>query len=163
LRTFLRVGGTSMFLARQRFQPFGEDYHPHFRNNSSFVNLVADLCVIHKHPKSQARTVRRCLMRWNMLLALRTLPIRIPSLAHREVHATLSSRLAFVRVHRTAPKILRKISARCRDEPGCAEPYRPFDRWLGKLIQTNILGTFTLLQGALRYWRNQSPNKRAQF
>jgi len=33
----------------------------------------------------------------------------------------------------------------------------------GEFIQTNIVGTFTLLQEALRYWRNQSPEKRAQF
>jgi dTDP-glucose 4,6-dehydratase len=33
----------------------------------------------------------------------------------------------------------------------------------GEFIQTNIVGTFTLLQEALRYWRNQSPEKRVQF
>jgi dTDP-glucose 4,6-dehydratase len=33
----------------------------------------------------------------------------------------------------------------------------------GEFIQTNIVGTFTLLQEALRYWRNQSPEKRGQF
>jgi dTDP-glucose 4,6-dehydratase len=33
----------------------------------------------------------------------------------------------------------------------------------GEFIQTNIVGTFTLLQEALRCWRNQSPEKRAQF
>jgi dTDP-glucose 4,6-dehydratase len=33
----------------------------------------------------------------------------------------------------------------------------------GEFIQTNIVGTFTLLQETLRYWRSQSPEKRAQF
>jgi dTDP-glucose 4,6-dehydratase len=33
----------------------------------------------------------------------------------------------------------------------------------GEFIQTNIVGTFTLLQEASRHWRNQSPEKRAQF
>lgn len=33
----------------------------------------------------------------------------------------------------------------------------------GEFIQTNIVGTFTLLQEALRYWRTRSPEKRAQF
>jgi len=33
----------------------------------------------------------------------------------------------------------------------------------GEFIQTNIVGTFTLLQEALRYWRTLSPEKRAQF
>jgi dTDP-glucose 4,6-dehydratase len=32
-----------------------------------------------------------------------------------------------------------------------------------EFIQTNIVGTFTLLQEALRYWRTLSPEKRAQF
>jgi dTDP-glucose 4,6-dehydratase len=32
-----------------------------------------------------------------------------------------------------------------------------------EFIQTNIVGTFTLLQETLRYWREQSPQKRAQF
>ena len=30
----------------------------------------------------------------------------------------------------------------------------------GEFIQTNIVGTFTLLQEALRYWRALSPEKR---
>lgn len=33
----------------------------------------------------------------------------------------------------------------------------------GEFIQTNIVGTFTLLQEALRHWRNQSLDKRARF
>ncbi|MGX4806585.1 dTDP-glucose 4,6-dehydratase [Bradyrhizobium guangdongense] len=33
----------------------------------------------------------------------------------------------------------------------------------GEFIQTNIVGTFTLLQEALRYWRTLSPDGRAQF
>jgi dTDP-glucose 4,6-dehydratase len=33
----------------------------------------------------------------------------------------------------------------------------------GEFIQTNIVGTFTLLQEALRYWRTLSPEKRAKF
>src|SRR5204862_1581318 len=33
----------------------------------------------------------------------------------------------------------------------------------GEFIQTNIVGTFTLLQEALRYWRNQPADRRAQF
>jgi dTDP-glucose 4,6-dehydratase len=33
----------------------------------------------------------------------------------------------------------------------------------GDFIQTNIVGTFTLLQEALRYWRTLSPAKRASF
>jgi dTDP-glucose 4,6-dehydratase len=33
----------------------------------------------------------------------------------------------------------------------------------GEFIQTNIVGTFTLLQETLRYWRNQPAEKRAQF
>ena len=33
----------------------------------------------------------------------------------------------------------------------------------GEFIQTNIVGTFTLLQEALRYWRGLSPDRRAQF
>src|ERR1700756_230927 len=33
----------------------------------------------------------------------------------------------------------------------------------GEFIQTNIVGTFTLLQEALRYWRNQSAERREQF
>jgi dTDP-glucose 4,6-dehydratase len=33
----------------------------------------------------------------------------------------------------------------------------------GEFIQTNIVGTFTLLQESLRHWRAQSPQKRAQF
>ena len=33
----------------------------------------------------------------------------------------------------------------------------------GEFIQTNIVGTFTLLQEALRYWRTLSPEKRAGF
>jgi dTDP-glucose 4,6-dehydratase len=33
----------------------------------------------------------------------------------------------------------------------------------GEFIQTNIVGTFTLLQETLRYWRTLSPEKRAQF
>ena len=33
----------------------------------------------------------------------------------------------------------------------------------GEFIQTNIVGTFTLLQEALRHWRTLSPEKRAQF
>jgi dTDP-glucose 4,6-dehydratase len=33
----------------------------------------------------------------------------------------------------------------------------------GEFIQTNIVGTFTLLQEALRYWRGLAPNGRAAF
>jgi len=33
----------------------------------------------------------------------------------------------------------------------------------GEFIQTNIVGTFTLLQEALRHWRTLSPEKRARF
>ena len=33
----------------------------------------------------------------------------------------------------------------------------------GEFIQTNIVGTFTLLQEALRYWRGLEPNWRAAF
>jgi dTDP-glucose 4,6-dehydratase len=33
----------------------------------------------------------------------------------------------------------------------------------GEFIQTNIVGTFTLLQEALRYWRTLSPDRRAGF
>lgn len=33
----------------------------------------------------------------------------------------------------------------------------------GEFIQTNIVGTFTLLQEALRYWRVLSPDRRSQF
>src|ERR1700754_2830307 len=33
----------------------------------------------------------------------------------------------------------------------------------GEFIQTNIVGTFTLLQETLRYWRTLSAEKRAQF
>ena len=33
----------------------------------------------------------------------------------------------------------------------------------GEFIQTNIVGTFTLLQESLRYWRTLSAQKRAQF
>jgi dTDP-glucose 4,6-dehydratase len=33
----------------------------------------------------------------------------------------------------------------------------------GEFIQTNIVGTFTILQETLRYWRGQSPEERAQF
>jgi dTDP-glucose 4,6-dehydratase len=33
----------------------------------------------------------------------------------------------------------------------------------GDFIQTNIIGTFTLLQEALRYWRTLSPTQRASF
>lgn len=33
----------------------------------------------------------------------------------------------------------------------------------GEFIQTNIVGTFTLLQGALRYWRTLSHDTRASF
>src|ERR1700752_2896518 len=33
----------------------------------------------------------------------------------------------------------------------------------GEFIQTNIVGTFTLLQEALRHWRSLSPGKRAAF
>jgi dTDP-glucose 4,6-dehydratase len=33
----------------------------------------------------------------------------------------------------------------------------------GEFIQTNIVGTFTLLQESLRYWRTLSTQKRAQF
>src|ERR1700749_4001388 len=33
----------------------------------------------------------------------------------------------------------------------------------GEFIHTNIVGTFTLLQEALRYWRKLSPEKREQF
>jgi dTDP-glucose 4,6-dehydratase len=33
----------------------------------------------------------------------------------------------------------------------------------GEFIQTNIVGTFTLLQECLRYWRELSPERRAQF
>lgn len=32
-----------------------------------------------------------------------------------------------------------------------------------EFIQTNIVGTFTLLQEALRYWRTLSPDRRARF
>src|ERR1700754_2202323 len=33
----------------------------------------------------------------------------------------------------------------------------------GEFIQTNIVGTFTILQEALRYWRKLSPEKREKF
>ena len=33
----------------------------------------------------------------------------------------------------------------------------------GEFIQTNIVGTFTLLQETLRYWRTLSPEKRKKF
>jgi dTDP-glucose 4,6-dehydratase len=33
----------------------------------------------------------------------------------------------------------------------------------GEFIQTNIVGTFTILQETLRYWRTLSPGKRKQF
>lgn len=33
----------------------------------------------------------------------------------------------------------------------------------GEFIQTNIVGTFTLLQESLRYWRSQSAEKRTKF
>src|ERR1700742_5081318 len=33
----------------------------------------------------------------------------------------------------------------------------------GEFVQTNIVGTFTLLQEALRHWRKLSPEKRARF
>jgi dTDP-glucose 4,6-dehydratase len=33
----------------------------------------------------------------------------------------------------------------------------------GEFIQTNIVGTFTMLQETLRHWRTLSPEKRAQF
>lgn len=33
----------------------------------------------------------------------------------------------------------------------------------GEFIQTNIVGTFTLLQEALRYWRALTPDRRSQF
>jgi dTDP-glucose 4,6-dehydratase len=33
----------------------------------------------------------------------------------------------------------------------------------GEFIQTNIVGTFTLLQEALRYWRGLSPDRRSGF
>jgi dTDP-glucose 4,6-dehydratase len=33
----------------------------------------------------------------------------------------------------------------------------------GEFVQTNIVGTFTLLQESLRHWRSQSPEKRAKF
>jgi len=33
----------------------------------------------------------------------------------------------------------------------------------GEFIQTNIVGTFTILQEALRHWRTLSPDKRQQF
>src|SRR5215831_14600690 len=33
----------------------------------------------------------------------------------------------------------------------------------GEFIQTNIVGTFTLLQEALRYWRTLPPQRRARF
>jgi dTDP-glucose 4,6-dehydratase len=33
----------------------------------------------------------------------------------------------------------------------------------GEFIQTNIVGTFTLLQETLRYWRSLSPEKRKKF
>jgi dTDP-glucose 4,6-dehydratase len=33
----------------------------------------------------------------------------------------------------------------------------------GEFIQTNIVGTFTMLQEALRYWRTLTPDRRAQF
>lgn len=33
----------------------------------------------------------------------------------------------------------------------------------GEFIQTNIVGTFTLLQESLRHWRSQSPDRRARF
>jgi dTDP-glucose 4,6-dehydratase len=33
----------------------------------------------------------------------------------------------------------------------------------GEFIQTNIVGTFTILQEALRHWRTLSPEKREQF
>ena len=33
----------------------------------------------------------------------------------------------------------------------------------GEFIQTNVVGTFTLLQEALRYWRRLAPQRRARF
>jgi dTDP-glucose 4,6-dehydratase len=33
----------------------------------------------------------------------------------------------------------------------------------GEFVQTNIVGTFTLLQETLRYWRDKSPETRAKF
>ena len=33
----------------------------------------------------------------------------------------------------------------------------------GEFIQTNVVGTFTLLQEALRYWRSLPPQRRARF
>ncbi|TAI67899.1 GDP-mannose 4,6-dehydratase, partial [Bradyrhizobium sp. Leo170] len=33
----------------------------------------------------------------------------------------------------------------------------------GEFIQTNIVGTFTILQETLRHWRTLSPEKREQF
>ncbi|MBR1133828.1 dTDP-glucose 4,6-dehydratase [Bradyrhizobium iriomotense] len=33
----------------------------------------------------------------------------------------------------------------------------------GEFIQTNIVGTFTLLQEALRYWKGLSPDRRSRF
>jgi dTDP-glucose 4,6-dehydratase len=33
----------------------------------------------------------------------------------------------------------------------------------GEFIQTNIVGTFTLLQEALRYWNGLAPSARKQF
>ena len=33
----------------------------------------------------------------------------------------------------------------------------------GEFIQTNVVGTFTLLQETLRYWRSLSPDKRKNF
>ncbi len=33
----------------------------------------------------------------------------------------------------------------------------------GEFIQTNIVGTFTLLQEALRYWRSLAPSEQSQF
>src|SRR5450759_2156144 len=33
----------------------------------------------------------------------------------------------------------------------------------GEFIQTNIVGTFTLLQEALRYWNGLEPSARAKF
>ena len=43
--------------------------------------------------------------------------------------------------------------ARCGDESRRRKPCRSLDRRPGEFIQTNIVGTFTLLQEALRHWR----------
>ena len=69
----------------------------------------------------------------------------------------------------------RSISATARRCAGCSTQYQPdavmnlaaeshVDRSIdgpGEFIQTNVVGTFTLLQEALRYWRRLAADKRA--